>query len=99
MVPFEAIIKGETNDSRFEKFCRVLLQKSEGVTLVSTSPSWDLGRDAVSIRPRKDATHAEVLCCTIEKELEGKVIRDAKRLAATTIPEHVYYCYSLPLTE
>jgi hypothetical protein len=33
MIPFEAIITGETNDSRFEKFCRALLQKSEGITL------------------------------------------------------------------
>jgi hypothetical protein len=98
LIPFEAIIKGETNDSRFEKFCRVLLQKSEGVTLVSTSASYDLGRDAVSIRPTK-GTHAEVLCCTIDKEIESKVIRDATRLAATTVPDHVYYCCSVPLTE
>lgn len=98
MIPFEAIIKGETNDSRFEKFCRALLQKSEGVTLVSTSTSYDLGRDGVSIRPTK-GTHAEVLCCTIDKDIESKVNRDAKRLASTTIPDHVYYCCSLPLTE
>jgi len=98
MIPFEAIIKGETNDSRFEKFCRALLQKSEGVTLVSTSESYDLGRDGVSVR-RTKGTHAEVLCCTIDKDIESKVIRDATRLASTTVPEHVFYCCSLPLTE
>ncbi len=98
MLPFEAIIKGETNDSRFEKFCRALLQKSEGITLVSTSASYDLGRDGLSIRPTK-GTHAEVLCCTIDKDIESKVIRDATRLAVTTVPEHVYYCCSLTLTE
>src|SRR5436190_1714303 len=99
MIPFEAIIKGETNDARFEKFCRTLLQKSEGLTLVSTSKTWDRGRDAVSVRPSK-GTHAEVLCCTIDKDIEKKVIEDAKRLAETeTLPDHVYYCCSLDLTE
>lgn len=98
MIPYEAIITGETNDSRFEKFCRVLLQKSEGITLVSTSSSYDLGRDGVSVRPTK-GTHAEVVCCTIDKDIESKVVRDAKRLASTTVPEHVYYCCSLPVTE
>jgi len=71
MIPFEAIVKGETNDSRFEKFCRALLEQSEQVTLVSTSISYDLGRDGVSIRPAK-GTHAEVLCCTIDKDIESK---------------------------
>ena len=74
MIPFEAIITGETNDSRFEKFCRVLLQKSEGITLVSTSSSYDLGRDGVSVR-RTRGTHAEVVCCTIDKDIESKVVR------------------------
>src|SRR5579864_1966333 len=99
MIPFEAIIKGEINDSRLEKFCRALLQRSEGISLVSTSASYDLGRDGVSIRRSVKGTHAEVLCCTIDKNIEDKVLRDATRLAATTAPEHVYYCCSLPLTE
>jgi hypothetical protein len=98
IIPFEAIIKGETNDSRFEKFCRALLQKSEGITLVSTSKTWDLGRDAVSVRPSK-GTHSEVVCCTIERDIDSKVISDAKRLAGGTAPGHVYYCCSMDLSE
>jgi hypothetical protein len=99
MIPFEAIIKGETNDSRFEKFCGALLQKSEGITIVPTSTTWDKGRDGVSIRSALGKTHAEVLCCTIEKDIDAKVNKDAKRLAMGTIPGHVYYCYSLNLSE
>ncbi|MGC2744245.1 MAG: hypothetical protein WA672_13720, partial [Candidatus Angelobacter sp.] len=99
MIPYEAILKGETNDSRFEKFCRILLEKNEGVTLVPTSKSWDQGRDGVSIRP-SSGTHSEVLCCTINGKIEEKVIADAKRLAETkTVPEHVYYCFSLDLSD
>jgi hypothetical protein len=54
MIPFETILKGEPNDSRFEKFCTVILMKSEGITLAPTSVSWDLGRYDVPLsgRPR-----------------------------------------------
>ena len=98
IIPFEAIIKGESNDVRFEKFCSALLEKSEGISFVPTSKTYDMGRDAVSIRPAK-GTHAEIVCCTIEKDIEAKVIKDAKRLAGSSIPDHVYYCYSLDLSE
>ena len=57
-----------------------------------------MGRDAVSTR-RGKGTHVEVVCCTIDKDIDSKVIRDAKRLAAGTLPGHIYYCSSLDLTE
>lgn len=99
MIPYRAIITGETNDSRFETFCRTLLQQSENITLVSTSTTYDLGRDAVSIRPTQ-GTHAEIVCCTLNKDLETKVLSDGKRLATTkTVPGHVYYCCSVELSE
>lgn len=99
MIPYEAILKGEVNDSRFEKFCQALLQKSEGVTIVPTSASWDQGRDGISIRP-SSGSHSEVLCCTITDKIDGKVISDAQRLAETkTTPHHVYYCFSLDLSD
>jgi hypothetical protein len=99
MIPYEAILKGEVNDSRFEKFCRTLLQKSEGLTLIPTSTSWDQGRDGVSIRP-SSGTHSEVLCCTSNERIDGKIIADAQRLAETkTKADHFYYCFSLDVSD
>jgi predicted nucleic acid-binding protein len=96
---YESIIKGETSGDRFEKFCKELLEATEGISLVPTSPKWDRGRDGVSIRPTT-GSHAEVLCCTISKSLESKVTADLKRLKESkTNPEHLYYCCSLELTE
>lgn len=99
MIPYEAIIQGDTNDSRFEKFCQTLLEKTQGIQLVGTSVTYDFGREATSLR-RAAGTHAEIVCCTLNKDLDTKVVADAKRLAETeTAPGHVFYCCSLPLTE
>ena len=80
MIPFEAIIKGETNDSRFEKFCRGTVAEKRGYNSgVNFGGLTILAETGFAIRPTK-GTHAEVLCCTIDKDIENKVIRDAEKI-------------------
>lgn len=45
----ETILAREDQPVRFEKFCADLYSVSQGVQLVTTSKTWDLGRDAKSI--------------------------------------------------
>lgn len=48
---------------------------------------------------RTAGTHGLVLCCTLDSNIEGKVGKDAEKLASTSRPERVIYCYSKHLTE
>ena len=51
----ETIIEAETNDARFENFCRETLELQERMALVPTSVVYDLGRDARSLRTQGGA--------------------------------------------
>lgn len=94
----ELIFQSERSDSRFESACLTLVGKHEGITYVPTSQSWDLGRDGRSTsRGRK--THANILCATLNENLDAKVEADMLRLTAVESPDRVVYCSSQKLSE
>jgi hypothetical protein len=94
----EIIIQAETNDTRFENFCRETLELQERITFVPTSVVYDRGRDARSIG-RSRGTHAAVVCCSLNKEIDEKIVADIRRVASTTGPDRLIYCSSQKLTE
>lgn len=95
-----AIIAGETNYIRFEKFCLALAEMVESRTFVATSLNYDQGRDARSAGGgRGSLSHGAILCATLNQEIDEKVKRDLDRIKVTTSPERLIYCCSQELTE
>jgi predicted nucleic acid-binding protein len=94
----EIIIKIDTNDHRFEEFARQTCSLEHGIEFVPTSRTWDRGRDG---RTTGSATSgfANLLCATLNREIDGKVEADLLRLTATSSPKHLIYCCSQPLSE
>jgi hypothetical protein len=92
------VLQADTNHSRFEKFCCDLSTVVEGRDFVPTSATWDRGRDARAVGPAR-GTHAAVICCTLDPDLDAKSNQDLTRLAATSKPDRVIYCSSQKLSE
>jgi hypothetical protein len=93
-----AIIAGERNAFRFEKFCADLYEAAESTTVVTTAATYDLGRDARGISPQ-DVHVPVVLCVSLRRDVTEKVTFDLTRLKATTQPLALIYCSSRLLTE
>ncbi len=74
----EFILNAETNFARFEKFAAAICGRSEDVTFVPTSQTYDRGRDGRSMG-RSRGTHANVICATLNTELDDKVARRRHR--------------------
>ncbi len=95
----EIILTREDSPLKFEKFCAELMEKVEGSSFVTTSRSYDRGRDAIGIG-RSKGSHANIVLCTIqERNLETKVQLDATELARNASPDRIVYCYSRPLSQ
>jgi hypothetical protein len=94
----ESILLSESSDSRFEKFCAELYERSENITLLPTSSTYDRGRDAISLSPSR-GSHAVVICATLNKDIDDKVRSDLLRISGTTDPDRLIYCSSQRLTE
>ncbi len=95
----EIILAREDNALKFEKFCADIMEKAEGIPFVTTSRSYDRGRDAIGLG-RSKGSQVNVLLCTLsEKDLVTKVRSDAEVLARNATPDRVEYCYSKPLSQ
>ncbi len=94
----ELILQVESNSYRFENFCIALVGKHEGVKYLPTSQSWDMGRDGRSSH-RGMGTHANILCATLNENLDGKSEADVLRLTASAAPDRIAYCSSQKLSE
>jgi len=95
----EIILSREESPLRFEKFCAELMEAVEGIPFVTTSRSYDRGRDAIGIA-RSKGSHANILLCTLqERQLEDKVRSDATELARNASPDRLEYCYSKSLSQ
>ena len=94
----ELILVNERNDYRFEQFCLSIVGKHEGITYVPTSQSWDMGRDGRSLS-RAKGTHANILCATLNENLDAKVEADLLRVTALSSPDRIVYCSSQKLSE
>lgn len=94
------LLEVEDNSTRFERVCTALYRDAEGIELVSTSRTWDLGRDARAISVKKGGKALPgVLCATLSADLDAKVRADVQRLAATTLTTSIVYCSSRALSE
>src|ERR1035438_237518 len=94
----ELILHTASNSYRFENFCISAVGKHEGVTYLPTSQSWDFGRDGrASSRGR--GSHSNILCATLNENLDGKAEADVLRLTASASPDRIAYCSSHKLAE
>lgn len=94
----ELILQSERNDYRFERMCMEVVGKQEGVTFLPTSTTWDLGRDARSMG-RGKGSHPNILCATLNEQIDAKVEADLLRLTALSSPDRIVYCSSQKLSE
>ncbi len=83
----DQVLAGEHDDDRFETFANEVVSAVEGKTIVSTSKSWDLGRDGRGLGP----AHGIFVLSSLRTDID-KPKADASRLKATTWKiHHVYY--------
>jgi len=94
----ELILQSESNAFRFENFCISAVGKHEGVTYLPTSQSWDMGRDGRA-STRGQGSHSNILCATLNAELDGKAEADVLRLTASATPDRIAFCSSQKLSE
>jgi hypothetical protein len=92
------LFETEENATRFERVCLELYERAEGVTLVPTSRTYDLGRDARQIS-LGGAAIPGVLCASLSIGVDDKVERDLTRLENTTTTTSVVFCSARKLTE
>jgi len=96
----KSLFNFEDSPFRFEKVCIDLYRKAEGVELVPTSTSWDLGIDARTISVLfKGRELGAVLCATLSADVDEKVERDIRRVVEKITPKRIVYCSSRPLSE
>jgi hypothetical protein len=94
----EIIIKTDKSDYRFELFALDICSQEHGVTFLPTSQSWDRGRDGRT-RGSSSSGFDNLLCSTLNTEVDGKIEADLLRITATSSPRHLIYCSSQPLSE
>lgn len=94
----ELIIQNEKSDYRFERYSLAAIGREEGVTFLPTSQSWDLARDGRATG-RGRGSHANVLCATLNENLDAKSEADLTRLTALASPDRIAYCSSQKLSE
>lgn len=92
-----AVLAAETNATRFEGFCRAVVSLLEGgAAILSTSVSWDLGRDGVGV----GRASGIYVCCSLRDDVDAKALSDIVRLSSTTHGvKRVYFCSSHALSE
>jgi hypothetical protein len=90
----EAVIGGEDNPLRFERFCAELYGTDQGVTVVTTGYSWDQGRDGRTL-----AGPPHILCGSLRDDVDKKSSEDIATLAKTSNPFAIVFCSSHYLSE
>lgn len=93
----QKILELETNDGRFETVCCAVVSSIEaGLPVLSTSRSWDLGRDGVGV----GRAAGVYVCCTLRDDVEHKALEDIQRITSTTKNiSRLYFCSSQTLSE
>lgn len=96
----DTLLATETNAIRFERVCGALYSAANQIVIVSTSRTYDRGRDGRSVSTPAQGHNVEVvICATLAEDLDDKLERDLKRLRDTTAAKHVVYCTAHSLTE
>lgn len=93
----QSVLNFETNDARFEAFCRDVVSLLEGGSpILTTSTSWDLGRDGVGV----GAARGIYVCASLRNDVDQKALNDLARIRETTKGiEKLYFCSSHKLSE
>lgn len=93
----EQVVKSETVPIRFENFANLVVSELEGgAPVLSTSKSWDLGRDGVGYGSAKGL----FVLTSLRDDLDAKVFSDFERIQETTrYLKTMYFCSSQPLSE
>jgi len=94
----KVVLESDDSPTRFERFCIDLYSEAEGIELLATSRTWDLGRDARSLAIA-GGRYKAILCATLEKDIDEKVKSDISYLTKTSLTQTIIYCSSKPLSE
>jgi hypothetical protein len=91
------VITSDVYSSRFELFSNAIVGQLEGgVPIVSTSASWDMGRDGRAV----GRAGAIFICCSLADGVDGKAADDIARVTPhITAPAKIYFCSAQKLSE
>jgi hypothetical protein len=90
------ILTHERFPVRFEDFCAALFTDIDGEAYVTTSRTWDHGRDARATSSRREG-QPPFMCCGIEDDdVVGKAASDTARICETVAPLRITYCFTDP---
>lgn len=93
----QAIVGAESFPERFERFVNDVVGELEGgIQVLSTSRSYDIGRDGRAEGQGKGL----FTCCSLTDDVDDKAESDVNKLVASTIGiRRIYFCSSQPLSE
>lgn len=92
----ERIINSETVPIRFENFANSVVEKLENAPVLSTSKSWDLGRDGVGFGNGKGL----FVLTSLRDDVDAKFFSDLERIKHTSKNLKImYFCTSHTLSE
>ena len=90
-----SVVECDAQDLRFESYANAIVSVIEQQAVLSTSRSWDLGRDGITIQRTKI-----FVCSSLNTTIDKKSLKDLERLKTTKAnPEKVYFCSSRDLSE
>ena len=93
----EKVLELENNDARFERFANSIVSQVEGgAKILSTSSSWDLGRDGFGVGKASGI----YVCSSLRDDIDQKTLADIERITGTT--QHInrlYFCLSNRVSE
>lgn len=89
------ILTHERFPVRFEDFCVDLFFDVDGVRSVTTSTTWDHGRDGRGVTTG-GKKQPPFICCGTEEDVVKKAVGDTKRICENVAPVNVTYCFNDP---
>jgi hypothetical protein len=94
----EDTIASEISPTRFEKFAADFFSLVDQTTYVTTSKSWDLGRDARPIALR-DQEDFPLICCSLRDDIDEKAGSDIGRALSKRKSTNLRFCSTRRISE
>jgi hypothetical protein len=89
------ILEHESSPLRFENFCVDLFSELDQTPYVTTSRSYDMGRDGRGAAARLGGT-PPFICCGTEADTVAKAEGDLDRLMQSVQPANLVFCFTDP---
>jgi hypothetical protein len=91
------VIESDSQPTRFEAFANAVVSLLEGgAPVISTSASWDVGRDGRSVGRAVPI----IVCASLRDDVDRKARSDIEKIVASNrLPEKVYFCSARRLSE